>query len=62
MTDEHADHTAPVPTGGTPSDASERELFEARITAHALGQLDAAEAAEIDRITGPDGVIRTSLA
>ncbi|MEI8228323.1 MAG: VWA domain-containing protein [Planctomycetota bacterium] len=50
MNDEHADHTAPLPTGGTPSDASERELFAARITAHALGQLDAAEAAEIERV------------
>ena len=50
MTDEHADHTAPLPTGGTPSDSSERELFAARITAHALGQLDAAEAAEIERV------------
>ena len=50
MTDEHADHTAPLPTGGTPSDASELELFAARITAHALGQLDAVEAAEIERV------------
>jgi Ca-activated chloride channel family protein len=50
MTDEHADHTAPLPTGGTPPVASDRELFAARITAHALGQLDAAEAAEIERV------------
>jgi Ca-activated chloride channel family protein len=50
MTDEHADHTAPLPTGGTPPVASDRELFAARITAHALGQLDAVEAAEIERV------------
>jgi secreted protein with Ig-like and vWFA domain len=50
MNREHSDETASRTGGGMPADASDRELLEARITAHALGQLDAADAAEIERL------------
>lgn len=50
MTDERADDTTALPPAGMPPDASDRELFEARITAYAVGQLTAVEAAEIERL------------
>ena len=48
MNDEHAPENVSRTAGGMSPEASDRELLEARITAHALGQLEAAEAAEID--------------
>jgi hypothetical protein len=50
MNREHSDETASRTGGGMPADTSDRELLEARITAHALGQLDATDAAEIERL------------
>ena len=45
MTDQHASHSTDAPPAGTPSEAADRELAEARLTAYAIGQFDDTEAA-----------------